>query len=337
MALWVRMRGLKQASITSALNDTRTLVKTSCMRQTLHLLPAADFSIYMTALRRSRVEAVHRILSRFGVTTKQIDHVNKAVMDALIDGPLTRRVLITRIKAKAGKNLLAWMDSVWSLPWITNGQHNITLFRQALAEGWICYGPEKTSEVTFTRVDQWLPKQRQVTEEEAKQTVLRGFLSSYGPATVQDFSKWSGIPMKEATPVWKSLDDELMQVSIEGKKASILREDYKQISHGDLDEPVLRLLPGFDPYVLAHADKNHLVDSVYYKRVYRNQGWISPVVLLNGRVIGIWSSTRKGKRIALTVELFQRESRIIKSRIDEEAASLGRFLEMEVQVNHQGR
>src|SRR2546423_1902783 len=73
MALWVRMRGLKQASITSGLNDTRSLVKTSCMRQTLHLLPAADFSIYITALRRSRVEAVHRILSRFGVTTKQID------------------------------------------------------------------------------------------------------------------------------------------------------------------------------------------------------------------------------------------------------------------------
>jgi len=140
--------------------------------------------------------------------------------------------------------------------------------------------------------------------------------------------------MKEATPVWKTFNDELMEVAIEGKKATILREDYEQISHGNLYEPVLRLLPGFDPYLLAHAEKNHLVDAAFYKRVYRNQGWISPVVLLNGRIIGIWSSTRKGKRIALTVELFQRKSRIINSAIAEEAASLGHFLEMEVQVNH---
>lgn len=322
MALWARMHGLKQADIKSALNESRTLVKTSCMRQTLHLLPAADFSIYITALRRSRVEAVCRILSKFGVTTQEIDRLNKAVMDALSDGPLTRRILMAQIKAQAGKNVLKWMDNVWSV------------FRLTLAEGWICYGPDKPTEVTFVRVDQWLPQQEPVTEEEAKHILLRRFLSAYGPATLQDFSKWSGIPRKEATSVWKSLEDDLMEVSIGGKKASTLHADYDQILHGEVDEPVLRLLPGFDPYLLAHADKNHLVNQAYYKRVYRNQGWISPVILLNGRIIGTWSSSRKGQRVALTVELFEKAPRIIKSNIEDEAANLGDFLEVALQVKH---
>src|SRR5262245_46926801 len=48
MALWARRRGLNRAEIHSALWENRTLVKTSCMRQTLHLIPAADFSIYIS-------------------------------------------------------------------------------------------------------------------------------------------------------------------------------------------------------------------------------------------------------------------------------------------------
>ena len=37
-----------------------------------------------------------------------------------------------------------------------------------------------------------------------------------------------------------------------------------------------------DPYLLAHRDKDHLLSAEHYKRVYRNQGWISPVVLIDG-------------------------------------------------------
>jgi hypothetical protein len=322
LSLWTRMPNLDQAAITSALNDKRTLVKTSCMRQTLHLLPSADFAMFIAALKQSRIAAVNRVLARFGIAPKEIDLLNQAIMDALGDGPLSRGALMAQIKSRAGRNVVAWMGKVWSV------------FRQALAEGWICYGPDKSSEVTFVRVDNWLPKQKQINEATAKQILLRRFLSSYGPGVLQDFSKWSGISIKEATPVWKSLEDELMQVSIDGRKASILSDDYSQISQVNLDGPVLRLLPGFDSYILAHADKSHLVNSVFYKKVYRNQGWISAVVLLDGRIIGTWSTTRKGKGIDLTVELFGKSSKMIKDGIDAEAARLERFLEAKVEVSY---
>lgn len=263
------------------------------MRQTLYLLPAADFSIYITALRRSRVEAVRRVTSRFGVTEKDTDRLNEVIVDALGRGPLTQRELTEQIKPRAGKKVRAWMDRVWSV------------FKPALAEGLACYGPDRGQEVTLVRIDQWLPRQIQVSEEEGKQVLLRRYLSAYGPATLQDFCRWSGISMKEATPIWRSLDGELVEVSIEDKRASVLRKDYERLLNASLREPVLRLLPGFDPYMLAHAEKDHLVDDALYKRVYRNQGWISPVVFLNGKVIGIWSAARRGKGSSFEVELFQ--------------------------------
>ncbi len=51
------------------------------------------------------------------------------------------------------------------------------------------------------------------------------------------------------------------------------------------------------------------------------------MVLLNGRVIGIWSYTRRGKGLSLKVELFEKLSKTIRASIEEEAESLGGFLE----------
>jgi len=315
MALWARIHGLARADIHSALYESRTLVKTSCMRQTLHLLPAADFSIYISALKRSRLEALRRIFSKFGVTQKEVDKMNEAVVDALGAGPMAQRELTEQVKSTAGKKVRTWMERVWSV------------FRPAIVEGLICYGPNRGQEVTFVRVDQWLPKQRKVSEEEAKQVLLRRYLSAYGPATVRDFSRWTGISMKEARAIWESLCEETVEVSVEDKKASILRKDHEQLTNSDLRESTLCLLPSFDPYMLGHVEKDHLVDPSCYKRVYRNQGWISPVALLNGRVIGIWSYTLGRGGLSLEVALFDELSKTIQARIKQEAESLGLFLE----------
>jgi uncharacterized protein YcaQ len=324
MQLWARRHdpyggGLTRADIRSALLESRALVKTSLMRQTLHLIPAADFSIYISALKKSRSEGLQRIMSKYaGITQKETAALNEAIVEALRAGPMTQPELMEQIMPKAGKKVRTWMELAWS----------IQVFRSALVEGLICYGPERGKKATFVRVDQWLPQQRAVDEQEAKQILLRRYLRAYGPATLRDFSKWSGISTKEAREAWESMEDELVGVHVEDQKRFILHEDYDQLTTSHLDDQILRLLPHFDPYLLGHADKDHLVDASYYKRVYRNQGWISPVVLLNGRVIGVWSYARRGKGLLFEVELFEKLSKTIRARIEEEAASLGDFLEM---------
>jgi Winged helix DNA-binding domain len=127
--------------------------------------------------------------------------------------------------------------------------------------------------------------------------------------------------------VGELLKEELVDVNVEGKKALILCDDYDQLRNSALEGHTLCLLPNFDPLMLAHVEKNHLVDSCNYKRVYRNQGWISSVILLNGRVIGAWSIQRGAKPWALEIEPFENFSKKIRTRIEEEAASLGRFQE----------
>src|SRR5579864_7217414 len=129
----------------------------------------------------------------------------------------------------------------------------------------------------------------------------------------------------EARPVWASLSDELVEVSIEGAKAFILRENLHQLETSKLARTIVRLLPSFDPYMLAHADKDHLVHPRYYKRVYRNQGWLSPVILVNGRVVGIWSRNDASTKPFLRTELFEKLPKTVLKEIEEEAERLKQF------------
>jgi uncharacterized protein YcaQ len=207
--------------------------------------------------------------------------------------------------------------------------------RGALVEVLICYGPDRGAEVTYVLAERWLPKQKRVEEQEAKRFLLRRYLGAFGPATLRDFCKWSGIPAAEASVVWNDAQSELMEVIVDGRAAWLLRRDRAALERAKSKQTVLRLLPSFDAFLLGHAEKDHLVDARQYKKVFRNQGWVSPVVLRDGRAIGTWSHTRGGPQTLLDVKLFGKESRATHALVEKEAASLGGFLGAPVRVRFQ--
>jgi len=141
--------------------------------------------------------------------------------------------------------------------------------------------------------------------------------------------------VRDARGIWQSLHDELLEVAVEEARASILRADHAELLASEMDDPRACLLPGFDVYLLAHANKDHLIHACYYKRVYRNQGWISPVVLLDGRIAGVWSSQQQGSRLNLEIELFEKFSKNLLGQLEKEGESLGTFLGSACRVKFQ--
>jgi hypothetical protein len=74
LPLWARLPTVKRENIHSALWRRRSLVKTTLMRQTLHWIPAQEFSSYIAALRSSRIAALLKIRANFGVTSNSPYH-----------------------------------------------------------------------------------------------------------------------------------------------------------------------------------------------------------------------------------------------------------------------
>jgi len=88
-----------------------------------------------------------------------------------------------------------------------------------------------------------------------------------------------------------------------------------------------RLLPAFDQYVVAascHAD--HLISGAARSRVFRPQGWISPVLVVNGRIAGTWRHGLRGSRVEVVIEPFARAATWVRRKAGEEAERLASFL-----------
>jgi hypothetical protein len=94
---------------------------------------------------------------------------------------------------------------------------------------------------------------------------------------------------------------------------------------------VLRLLPGFDQYVLGPGTEDpHVIPAGRRTAVSRQAGWISPVVVLGGVVSGTWVAKDGEIRVAW----FREAGSVPSDALDEEAARLsailGRYLRVSV-------
>ncbi|HMK30491.1 MAG TPA: crosslink repair DNA glycosylase YcaQ family protein [Terriglobales bacterium] len=167
LSLWARSHKLKRTEIHASLWKDRTLIKTSCMRGTLHLLAASDYPIYMRALEKSRMRHMRSVMSRWGVTPAEGDAVTEAIAEALHPGPLTRSELTARAMELGivQRNAKPFFISGW---W--------GVVRQAIVQGLICFGPDRGQETSYVRVDQWLPGLASITAEEAGPLLVRRYL-----------------------------------------------------------------------------------------------------------------------------------------------------------------
>ena len=88
LQLWTRNHAITRAEIDDALWTTRTLVKTSLMRQTLHLVPTDEFALYISALRPSRFAQAMRVMDRCGITREESAALVPLIMETLSAGPI---------------------------------------------------------------------------------------------------------------------------------------------------------------------------------------------------------------------------------------------------------
>jgi len=306
LQLWARNHAITPAVVNDALWKTRSLVKTSLMRQTLHLVPADEFPLYIAAHKNARAKAVLSIMARCKITREEADALSALILEELKAGPAPRAAITAAVRPKVSKRLRVWMDKVWSI------------VRLPVIEGHVCYGPGEGNQATFIRTEHWLPAQPKVDEVQAQKELFRKYLRAYGPATLKDFAHWSLISMAEVKALRPLVDAEVADYD----GVLVLREDVKALQSDSFSQSSVHLLPYFDVYLLAHRFKEHFLKAQFYKCVYRNQGWISPVVLIDGQIAGVWSYKLSRKALEIEIELFARVDSRIRKQIKDRAAEL---------------
>jgi hypothetical protein len=129
-----------------------------------------------------------------------------------------------------------------------------------------------------------------------------------------------------------ALGEEAVGVEVEGERAWVRARDAPAMACA-ASPTAARLLPAFDPWVVgASRGAAALLEPRHKARVYRPQGWISPVLLVNGRMAGVWRHERRGKRLRVELEPFGRLPAWALAELEAEAERLAAFLGGELEL-----
>jgi hypothetical protein len=316
LTAWARIEGLQRQDVQWALWQDRTLVKTWAMRGTLHLLPTSELPLWYAALGISpRFLKEAQWKKNFGISLDDLDLLTEAIGVALENRMLTREELSREVGEIAGCRVIA--ESSWGV-----------VLRPAAFTGRLCFAPGTGNRVRFTRPDTWISLGEPVDPQAATREITRRFLAAFGPATLHDLARWwNGTGVSTARQWIAALGDEAAAVDLDGVPGWMLARDVRSIR----DVPQVRsvrLLPAFDQYVIgASAHAGQLLPGDLRARVYRPQGWLSPVLLVNGMMHGVWRHEVKGTRIKVTVEPFIKLPVWVRRAAGEEAERLANFLD----------
>ena len=303
------------ADVRKALWEDRTLVKTWLMRGTLHLASSDDLPLYTAAMSTRWVSQMRPSWLKYMQTTADefwelVDQVG-----GTLDGrPMTRDELIEVVGKGKSERIRELLRSGWG-----------GMLKPAARNGRLCFGPNRGQSVTFVSPREWLKSWRAVDPEVALGDAARRYLRAYGPATKNDFARWWGAWPGVAAAAWSALAKDIVSVYVEGSRGDILASDLADLRQAGLEEHV-SLLPGFDPYLLGHAKRDHLFDRAQAPKVSRTAGWISAVVLVDGRVEGTWKHAIVNRTLRIRIEPFRRLSPAIRSQVRQRAAEIGTAL-----------
>ena len=278
------------------------------MRAAIHALAPADFSLLGRTLIATESDELaaqlgnqfKRIAERTGIDAGDaLEEVAEATADALSDGrKLSKNELHEELRARVRGELQPWCEGCQS-------NHVAPMLWRF---GGVRAGVRRDSEGRYL-IGRPTPKGKPDPVD-----AVRLFLRFWGPADGSQFTAWSGVPRKLGKRLWSEVEPELEAIEWGGVKGWLPADDIDELAAAPAIEGV-RLLPPKDPY-LAQPDRATLVpDAPLRKRIFRPVA--SPgVVLVDGRIAGIWKVRARGKRSTFEIEEL---SRIPKRGVSEEA------------------
>ncbi|MGM1061680.1 winged helix DNA-binding domain-containing protein [Saccharothrix sp. Mg75] len=254
LAVRARTTGVAPADLREAL-AAGDVVRTCAMRGAVHLLRREDAGWLVALLGPVNVARTRRRRLDLGLDDALCGRALDALREVLTE-PLTRQEVVRRL---AGAGVV--VDP--------GGEAPAYLLAYAANRGVVCAG-----EGTYRLVagdDEVEP--RGVDE------LVRRYLRAHGPATVEDFTAWSGLPAGDVAAAFPV--DEL----VEGEHG--WRLPTTDADAGELDG-VVRLLGPFDTFLLGYRDRGLLLDPADAPFVLPGGGGPVPHVVVDGRVRGSW-------------------------------------------------
>src|SRR3954452_22975254 len=299
LTLRSRSRRVTAEGIRKARTEGRSLLRAWVMRKTIHLIPTDDAGWWLPLFEPETERWSRRRLEQLGLPRTKQDKALDVIARALAgEGPLTQTEARARVEA-AGVEL--------------NQQTGMHIALTAVLSGIACLGPDRGKTTCLVRREDWLGSQPPFDRGKALAELARRYVGAFAPATDRDFAYWSGLPLRDVRAGLESISTEIEEVKVGDETMLAPRGGLPRLPAAGQ----VRMLGNFDTYLLGWKDRAFSVASEHATHVKEGGGgWIRPVILEDGIVVGGWRSSRKGGRLEITLNLPKAERERLGPKID---------------------
>jgi hypothetical protein len=288
-SLWAvgqRVDGATEASVEQAIAG-RAIIRTWPLRGTIHFVTAADarWLLNLTA-ERTWKDATRRLreLELDDSVFRQSRQVIAAALQAA--GIMTREAL---------------METLEQAGIAVEGQRGYHILWYHAHEGLIAIGPRVGKQQAFVLLDEWLPPGKAFDRDEALAELARRYFTGHGPATLVDFTWWSGLAPAEARAGLEAVKQELKGEMIDGQEYWFASKTPRIDESGS----IAHLLPVYDEYAVGYKDRSAFLNAEYAARPDAGNGIFRPPILVGGQMVGTWTRKLKKQTVVIKPNLFR--------------------------------
>ncbi|TPG32172.1 winged helix DNA-binding domain-containing protein [Mycolicibacterium hodleri] len=295
LSLWARGVGFRVAHLDAALYEDRTVVKHLAMRRTLWVVNAADLPAVQVAAS-DRVAATER--------RKLIADVVKAGIAA--DGEAWLRKASTAVTTHLDEHghanarelraavpqLSGEYDPAPGKSWGGTGPIAPRVLTVLGVEGHMIRGPNEggwtTSRPRWTSAAGWLGASDPMEHDAARETLIRTWLRTFGPATINDVKWYFGHTLTWARDGLRDVG--AVEVDLGGTPGYVLPDDLELEPGCDR---WCALLPGLDVTTMGWQDRDWYLGP-HKAQVFDRNGNGGPTAWCDGRIVGGWTQDADG-------------------------------------------
>lgn len=285
-----------------------SIIRTWPMRGTLHFVSQEDARWLISFLAPRVLSKTKSIYRNAGLDEHVFKKSIRVVMKALEKHPaLTRDELYKHLEqAKIS----------------TSESRGLHITGYLAIQGLICFGPRQGKQHTFVSMERWLRPATSLPADEHLPTLALRYFRGHGPATVHDLAWWAGITLTEARQAIAAAGSSLTSHKV--KDEEYFTDTSNQIPPAK--GTALNLLPAFDEFTVAYKDRSLMLAADQHHR--HSMEVLSPVVSVNGRLIGTWTRTLSRNGLVIQLNPFSKLPQTQLTKIKELAKRYAQFLDV---------
>jgi hypothetical protein len=307
-AIGVRLLNSTHETIEEAIKKAE-IIRTHVRRPTWHFVAAEDIRWMLELTGKNLNRSLSSNNKKLELDEKTFKKCNSIIEKLLRDGKhLTRKEIMAALEKKGIK---------------TNDLRSAHIMFRAETDLVVCNGIKREKQFTYALLDERVPSSKKFTKEEALAELAERYYLSHGPATLQDFTWWSGLSVTDAKHGLEAIKSKLFSEKYKGNIFWLGADtEFKNIKSN-----TVIFLPSYDEFLISYKSREVSIDLEHTSYTFTTNGIFNPIIIHNAKVIGIWKPQFK-KEILIKEHFFSQPTEKQKQLCVKAAKKFKKFMGM---------